>query len=67
MTGKGGSNPRYSEAKKQRGIWTTGEAWRNIDKIAKEFMLTKSELIEMIGQGRLRVILADDVDTNPLQ
>jgi hypothetical protein len=59
MAGTGGSLPKHGEAKKQRGIYTTTEAWQNLDKIADGFMLSKSELIEMIGRGRLVVIKAD--------
>lgn len=55
MAGKGGSKPKHDEAKKQRGIYTTTEAWEELDKIARQFMLSRSELIEMIGQGRLGI------------
>jgi hypothetical protein len=55
----GGSVPRHSEAKKQRAIWCTDDSWLNFDAIAKEFMLSKSELLEMIGQGRLKVVKPD--------
>jgi hypothetical protein len=56
---KGGSSPKHGEAKKQRAVWTTSEAWQNLDKIADEFMISRSELIEMIGQGRLKVVRND--------
>ncbi len=58
MAGKGGSVPKHGEPKKQRGIYTTTEAWENLDKIADEFLISKSELIEQIGRGRLKVIRA---------
>lgn len=53
---KGGSTPKHGEAKKQRAIWLTQDAWDNLDKIANEFMLSRSELIEMVGQERLKII-----------
>ena len=59
MSSKGGSIPKHGEAKKQRAIWLTNESWENVDKIAREFMLSKSELLEMIGQGRLKVVKQD--------
>ncbi|MBW4588805.1 hypothetical protein G7B40_022580 [Aetokthonos hydrillicola Thurmond2011] len=53
---KGGSTPKHGEVKKQRCVWTTTQAWENIERIANEFMLSRSELLEMIGQGRLEVV-----------
>jgi hypothetical protein len=54
-----GSTAKHGEPKKQRAVWTTSDAWENLDKLAREFMLSRSELIEMIGQGRLKVIRDD--------
>ena len=54
-----GSSPKHGEAKKQRTVWTTGDAWENLDKIAHDFMISRSELIEMIGQGRIKVTRND--------
>ena len=56
MAGKGGSVARHGEPKTQRGIYTTTEAWQGLDKVAEQFMLSKSELIERIGRGDLQVI-----------
>lgn len=54
-----GSTPKHGEAKKQRAVWTTANSWENLDKLAREFMLSRSEFIEMIGQERLKVIRND--------
>jgi hypothetical protein len=59
MASKGGSIPKHGVAKKQRAIWTTDESWKTLDDIARQYMLSKSELLEMIGQGRLRIVRAD--------
>jgi hypothetical protein len=56
---RGGSSPKHGEAKKQRAVWTTTDAWENLNQIADEFMISRSELIEMIGQGRLKVVRND--------
>jgi hypothetical protein len=67
MAGKGGSLPKHGEKKKQRSIYLTDNAWHNLDNISDGFMLTKSELIEMVGQGRLKVVFAEEVNVNCLQ
>jgi hypothetical protein len=56
---KGGSLPKHGVSKKQRAMWCTDDSWVNFDTIARDFMLSKSELLEMIGQGRLKVVKAD--------
>lgn len=55
-----GSVARHGEAKKQRAVWTTTEAWESLDKIARKYMISRSELIEMVGQGRLKVERVED-------
>jgi hypothetical protein len=52
---RGGSTPKHGEKKKARSIYLTDDSWNDLDKIAREFMLTRSELMEMVGQGRLRI------------
>jgi hypothetical protein len=52
---KGGSTPKHGEAKKARTVYTTGDSWENLDKIANDFLISRSELVELIGQGRLIV------------
>jgi hypothetical protein len=59
MAGKGGSVARHGELKTQRGIYVTKTAWQGLDKVAEQFMLSKSELIERIGRGDLVVGKSD--------
>lgn len=51
-----GSTPKYGEVKKPRSVYITDESWQKVDKIAGEFFISRSELLELIGQGRLKVI-----------
>ena len=46
---------RHGENKKQKTVYVTETSWENLDKLAETFMLSRSELIEMIGQKRLKV------------
>jgi hypothetical protein len=52
MAGK----PRHSERKAKKTVTVTLDSWDNFDEIAREFMISRSELVEQIGQGRLKVI-----------
>ncbi|MBP5976594.1 hypothetical protein HW132_28645 [Brasilonema sp. CT11] len=47
---------RHHVTKVQKSVTVTPDSWESFDKIANEFMLSRSELIEMIGQGRLKVV-----------
>ena len=47
---------KHNETKGKKSVYVTSDAWDNLDSLAKEFMLSRSEMIEMIGQGRLKVV-----------
>lgn len=59
---KGGSTPKHGEKKKGRTVYVTDDSWEVLDLIAREFMLSKSELVEMIGQKRLKIIRNDQTE-----
>lgn len=46
---------KHGEKKAKKTVYVTDDSWEVLDKIANDFMLSRSELIEMIGQGRLVV------------
>ncbi|MBW4597550.1 MAG: hypothetical protein KME46_32795 [Brasilonema angustatum HA4187-MV1] len=46
---------KHGEKKAKKTVYVTDDSWEVLDKIADEFMLSRSELIEMIGQRRLKV------------
>lgn len=52
---------RHGETKSKKTITITEPAWERLDEVAREFMLSRSELVEMIGQGRLVVVHRETV------
>ena len=46
---------KHGEKKAKKTVYVTDDSWEILDVIADEFMLSRSELIEMIGQRRLKV------------
>lgn len=50
---------KYGEKKAKKTVYVTDDSWEVLDRIANEFMLSRSEMIEMIGQGRLQVSRVD--------
>lgn len=52
---KGGSSPRHQEAKKPRTVHATDASWQRLDEIARQFLISRSELVELIGAGVLTV------------
>ena len=50
------ARPTKNDSKKdKRSVYVTPEAWTELDRIADEFMLSRSDLIEMVGQRRLKI------------
>ena len=47
---------RHETNKKRRTIWLTDESWENLDHLAKDLFISRSELVELIGRGRLTAI-----------
>ena len=47
---------RHNTTKSQKTVTVTQEAWEAFDLIAKEFLISRSELVEQIGRGKLRVL-----------
>ena len=54
---------RHDQKKGKKTVYVTDDSWIVLDTIADEFMLSRSELIEMIGQGRLKVSRSDQTLT----
>lgn len=54
---------KHGEKKAKKTVYVTDDSWEVLDKIANEFMLSRSELFEMIGQGRLKVSRNDQIQT----
>ena len=50
MTKKAGRPRRYTEGKKQTGIWLTDDALSSIDTAATALGISRSELIERLGR-----------------
>ncbi|MBW4597662.1 MAG: hypothetical protein KME46_33360 [Brasilonema angustatum HA4187-MV1] len=54
-TTRGGSTPRHGEAKKPRTVYLTDDAWDTLNLISEEFLITRSELIQQLCNGKLRI------------
>ena len=55
---------RHGENKSKKSVYVTEDSWENFDRIADQFMISRSELIEMIGQERLKVIHNTDAQAH---
>ncbi|MBP5977560.1 hypothetical protein HW132_33830 [Brasilonema sp. CT11] len=47
---------RHNTTKVQKTISVTPDSWENLEDIARQFLISRSELIQLIGSGTLRVV-----------
>ncbi|MBD2208117.1 hypothetical protein [Calothrix sp. FACHB-168] len=51
---------KHGETKAKKSIYVTPESWDNLEEIAKnDFFISRSELIELLGQGKLIITRPD--------
>lgn len=50
-----GRTPDYDSRKKRRNITVTDEGWSGFEKLAKKYGVSKSDIVERIGRGEIKL------------
>ena len=46
---------KYNDNKKRRNITVTDEGWSGFEKLAKKYGVSKSDIVERIGRGEIKL------------